>query len=214
MIQWKTASEVNFRESAWTPFSRWFRWKKTSCTLKVTTEEDMGWLFVLKGNLIAAETAAISGAEAACIIISWEDSVIEIDNACDKKDDEIKQPLMNILMEGLRLRDENRAKSGGKPPRQSKRPGPADSAPASKETTDASTPPGKHQPSTADTKPVKKTRPTPAPFEPAAPPETIPGQPHGNCLSGGHHRWRRVSGVFPFSAISQPRSLIKRYSPR
>ncbi|MBI9085226.1 MAG: DUF1566 domain-containing protein [Desulfobacterales bacterium] len=142
-------------------FLQMVQMEKTSCTLKVTTEEDMGWLFILKGNLIAAETGAISGMEAACTIISWEDSVIEIDNACDKKEDEVKQPLMNVLMEGLRLRDENRIQSGGKPSAPVKVSKPPDSVQPSKEKTDAPKDSPKQQPSAADRKPVKKPRPSP-----------------------------------------------------
>lgn len=139
-------------------FLQMVQMEKTSCTLKVTTEEDMGWLFVLKGNLIAAETGAISGMEAACNIISWEDSVIQINNVCEKQDDEIKQPLMNVLMEGLRLRDENRAKSGGKP-KPAKPPAPPQKPP------EKTPEPAPKDPSEKDAKPAPKKAPRPVPAD-------------------------------------------------
>ena len=77
-----------------------------TCTLKITSPEGMGVLYFVEGELFAAATGELSKMAAACRIISWEDAVIEIDKTCDKSVNEIKQPLMNILMEGMRLRDE------------------------------------------------------------------------------------------------------------
>lgn len=80
-----------------------------SCTLKVTSTMGFGFLYFVQGELFSATTGDIHNAEAACRIISWEDAVIEIEKTCDKTTNEINQPLMNILMEGMRLRDEAQA---------------------------------------------------------------------------------------------------------
>ncbi|MFC1857771.1 DUF1566 domain-containing protein [Thermodesulfobacteriota bacterium] len=83
--------------------------EKTTCTLKVIAGRKVGHLYILKGNLISAETGDLEDLDAAHRIIAWENIAIEIDNACSRTEDRINQPLMNILMEGLRLKDEMKA---------------------------------------------------------------------------------------------------------
>jgi len=79
---------------------------RITCTLNVISQEGSGFLYFIKGELFAATTGELHNVEAACRIISWEDAVIEINNSCDQTENKINQPLMNILMEGMRLRDE------------------------------------------------------------------------------------------------------------
>lgn len=76
------------------------------CTLKVKSENRFGLLYFIKGELIAAETEKKKGEEAAFEIISWDNSVIEIENVCKKTKKEINKSLMHILMEGARIKDE------------------------------------------------------------------------------------------------------------
>ena len=63
-------------------------------------------MYFLEGALIAAETAELKDEAAAYEIISWEDAKIQIINSISKEDRAITQPLMNILMEAAKLRDE------------------------------------------------------------------------------------------------------------
>jgi len=79
-----------------------------TCTLSVTSKggEQNGTLYFLEGALIAAETADLKNETAAYEIISWEDAKIQIINSISKEDRAITQPLMNILMEAAKLRDE------------------------------------------------------------------------------------------------------------
>ncbi|MFC1489284.1 DUF4388 domain-containing protein, partial [Thermodesulfobacteriota bacterium] len=81
--------------------------ERTTCTLTVKAENEVGHLYVLNGDLIAAETGDLKNVAAAHRIISWDKSTIEIENVCNKEEKQINEPLMNILMEGLKLRDEN-----------------------------------------------------------------------------------------------------------
>lgn len=76
------------------------------CTLKIRSGTRFGWLYFDKGELIAAETGKLTGEKAAFDIISWENSVIEIENGCKKSKREINKSLMHILMEGARIKDE------------------------------------------------------------------------------------------------------------
>jgi len=93
-------------------FLQMVQMEKTTCTLKVVSGKKEGLLYILNGDLIAAETQDLQNMDAACAIISWDDTVIEIDNSCAKTENEINQPLMHVLMEGLKLKDE---KSADKP---------------------------------------------------------------------------------------------------
>lgn len=80
--------------------------EQLTCTLSVASGDEEGLLFLQQGKLISAEVGELTNAVAAYRIISWETSVIEIKESCEKTVDEIKQPLMNILMEAMRIRDE------------------------------------------------------------------------------------------------------------
>jgi len=76
------------------------------CTLKIKSDKRFGRLYFSKGELIAAETGELRGEEAAFDIISWDNSVIEIENVCNKTKREINKSLMHILMESARIKDE------------------------------------------------------------------------------------------------------------
>lgn len=80
--------------------------EQITCTLSVASGDKVGSLFLQHGKLISAETGEFTNTEAACRIISWENSVIEIKESCEKTVDEINMPLMNILIEAMRIRDE------------------------------------------------------------------------------------------------------------
>ncbi|MCP3955113.1 MAG: DUF4388 domain-containing protein [Desulfobacterales bacterium] len=87
-------------------FLQMVQMEKTTCTLKVVSGKKEGVLYILDGDLISAEAQGLENLEAACAIISWDNTTIEIENTCNKTEDEIKQPLMHVLMEGLKLKDE------------------------------------------------------------------------------------------------------------
>ena len=76
------------------------------CTLTVRSHGNTGYLYFLNGELIAAETESLRGEEAALEIINWDNSVIEIAEICRRNKREIEKPLMQILMESARIKDE------------------------------------------------------------------------------------------------------------
>ncbi len=84
---------------------------KTTCTLKIYSNDDIGYLYMKDGALVAAETGHLSNVEAAYEILSWNKTVIIIDNA-PIPNQNIKIPLMSVLMEGLRRKDEKNAQRG------------------------------------------------------------------------------------------------------
>jgi len=77
-----------------------------TCTITVSSPtEGSGILYIVKGAIFSAVWGEKRNAEAACQIISWEDSVIEIEESCDRTENEILQPLQHLLMEAMRLRE-------------------------------------------------------------------------------------------------------------
>lgn len=83
--------------------------EEKTCTLTVKWNHRVGYLYFLKGGLIGAVTENLRAEEAAYRIIGWENSAIEIEDVCRNKKKEINKPLMLILMEANRLKDEEGA---------------------------------------------------------------------------------------------------------
>jgi ribosomal protein S15P/S13E len=89
--------------------------EKSSFSLRITCRQKVGNLHISEGSLIAAELDALKGCDAAYQIISWDDASIDIEPLDTAKGGEIKQPLMQVLMESLKIKDET-ASSMEKPP--------------------------------------------------------------------------------------------------
>jgi hypothetical protein len=87
--------------------------EKTTGTLTIQTQSNTGHLYLSSGRVIDARTDKFQGQDAAYEIISWNSPLIEIDPVCPKTKHVITLPLMSILMEGMRLKDENRLPSKG-----------------------------------------------------------------------------------------------------
>lgn len=81
--------------------------EESSFTLRVTSRNRVGELYLSEGKLMTARFDDLAGSQAAFRIISWENVTIDIEPPDPSKQDEIKQPLMHILMESLKLKDES-----------------------------------------------------------------------------------------------------------
>ena len=77
-----------------------------TCTLKISSLDGVGYIYILNGELISAEVGVLKNENAVFQMLSWDNAGIEIKDVCRKRKKEIDQPLMTILMEGLRIRDE------------------------------------------------------------------------------------------------------------
>ena len=79
-----------------------------TCILNISSKQGdkTGILYFLEGVLIDAETANLEPEAAAYEIAGWEDARIQIINSISRKEKKISQPLMNILMESAKLKDE------------------------------------------------------------------------------------------------------------
>ena len=130
---------------------------------------------MLKGELIDAATDQNQGREAALDVIGWDNAVIEIENTCSKTANTIEMPLMTILMEGMKRKDERKAAAAaGRPaPRAAASPAaPPPTPPAS-----GLIEPGEDfKDLSAPAKKIKKQAPPPGPrsSRKAAKPQTVP----------------------------------------
>lgn len=77
-----------------------------TCTIKVTQEGKVGYLYCTSGDLIAAEIGDLNGKEAAFAILDMEDSLLFIDYDVPKTDRTINASLMSMLLESGRIKDE------------------------------------------------------------------------------------------------------------
>ncbi|MBN2428254.1 MAG: response regulator [Deltaproteobacteria bacterium] len=83
--------------------------EKKSCTLKVSSKDKSGFLFIEKGDLYDAQTSNLQGEKAAMEIMVWEDADIEMDNVCRRSEKKIEKPLDFVLLEAFRIKDEENA---------------------------------------------------------------------------------------------------------
>lgn len=78
-----------------------------TCTLTIISKNSkIGTIYIVDGVLIAAETEKNKNEAAAYEILKWEAVKIHIVDGASKREPEITQSLMNILMEGAKQKDE------------------------------------------------------------------------------------------------------------
>lgn len=82
--------------------------EKKTCTLKIKSKAEVGYLYINQGTLLAAETGNSTGEEAACKIVCWLNPEIEMESVCRKKDQDIKTSIEQLLLEAFRIEDEKK----------------------------------------------------------------------------------------------------------
>lgn len=80
--------------------------ERKTCTLHVSSLGREGDLFFRAGRLVDAATEDLEGQAAALEIVTWEHADIEIADSCPSGEPVIERPLHFLLMEGMRLKDE------------------------------------------------------------------------------------------------------------
>lgn len=85
--------------------------EKLTCMLQVRTAGAVGYLHLRGGNLIAAESGSMKNRSAAYEIISWDNTEVLLKEPAAGTKVEINQPLMDILTEALRLRNDKNGKN-------------------------------------------------------------------------------------------------------
>ncbi|WP_054699767.1 DUF4388 domain-containing protein [Desulfosarcina cetonica] len=80
--------------------------EEATYTLRVASGSRVGYLYIDGGRLIAARYDELTGNEAAYRIISWDKASIQIEPAEPERVREIREPLMHVMMESLKIKDE------------------------------------------------------------------------------------------------------------
>lgn len=80
--------------------------EKKTATIRISSGDKTGNLYFREGNLINAATEQLRGVKAAHELLTWDKIVIEVEGICRKRENVIKQPLMNVLMTAMQIRDE------------------------------------------------------------------------------------------------------------
>ncbi|HKV10759.1 MAG TPA: response regulator [Thermoanaerobaculia bacterium] len=80
--------------------------ERKTCTLSVTSLGRRGRLHFKSGRLTSAATGDLEGQAAALEIVTWEHADIEISDNVPPGEPTIETPLRFLLMEGMRLKDE------------------------------------------------------------------------------------------------------------
>lgn len=82
-----------------------------TCSVKIYSRNATGYIYLVEGNPISAETEMLSGEVAMLEIIAWDNPIIEILHFNGQREEEIKTPLIALIMESFRLKDERMASS-------------------------------------------------------------------------------------------------------
>lgn len=77
-----------------------------SCTLTIMSARQNGSLYFDTGMLIAAEAGPMRDKDAALAILTWGDPLISVEYGNPDRERTINTPLMSLLLEGGRLKDE------------------------------------------------------------------------------------------------------------
>ncbi|MGM0418092.1 MAG: DUF4388 domain-containing protein [Thermodesulfobacteriota bacterium] len=90
-----------------TNFLQMVQMEKPTCTLIVKDGKKQGSLFIKDGEIIDADSASgHKHLDAAFEILSWDDPSIELKKTLGSEEKHINMPLMNLLMEAARFKDE------------------------------------------------------------------------------------------------------------
>jgi len=80
--------------------------EQKTCTLKVKSKNNVGYLYLNKGELVNAEADGMDGEKAATRIISWKNVQTEVQDNC-RTERKVHTPLMHILLNSTHQADEN-----------------------------------------------------------------------------------------------------------
>ncbi len=89
-----------------TSFLQMIELEDKSCVIKAMGSGKVGYLYCQKGALIDAEIDDLKGKEAAFTILEMENPLIDIDYNVPEKERVIAEPLMSLLLESGRKKDE------------------------------------------------------------------------------------------------------------
>jgi CheY-like chemotaxis protein len=93
-------------------FLQMIEMERKTCTITVTMGDRSGCLYFRKGVLLDAEVEDLRGPMAAMDVLSWDETAIEIRNACKVGKRVITFGLQHLLLECMRIKDEEANREG------------------------------------------------------------------------------------------------------
>ncbi len=81
--------------------------EENTCTVKVYGKSEQGYIFIEAGLPMASETDQLNGEDAFFEIIGWDDVIIEVLHFNGQREKNLDRPLISLIMEGFKLKDEN-----------------------------------------------------------------------------------------------------------
>jgi CheY-like chemotaxis protein len=88
--------------------------EEKTCTIRVEDKQSgrFGVLYFLDGRLLEAKVEEKRAEEAAYEVFAWDDVSISIQNSCSLTDGPIQGDIQSILLEAMRIKDENSKQEG------------------------------------------------------------------------------------------------------
>jgi CheY-like chemotaxis protein len=89
--------------------------EQKTCTIRLVDDKsgNQGVLFFKEGELYNARLDELRGIEAAYRILSWEEATLSIQESCLLKENSIQADLQGVLLEAMRLKDEEEVEQEG-----------------------------------------------------------------------------------------------------
>jgi CheY-like chemotaxis protein len=105
---------------------------RKTCTLMMGVGDETGQIFIHKGEIVDARSGELRGEAAALKVLGWPYPTITIDSRCKVMERTIERPLTYLIMEAMRLADEEARSIDDSPWSSPEAPrGPSAAAPAS-----------------------------------------------------------------------------------
>lgn len=81
--------------------------EENTSTVKIYGKSETGYIFIEAGIPMASETDQLKGQDAFFEIIGWDDVIIEVLHFNGQRERNLDRPLIALIMEGFKLKDEN-----------------------------------------------------------------------------------------------------------
>jgi Response regulator containing CheY-like receiver, AAA-type ATPase, and DNA-binding domains len=79
--------------------------ENTTCTIKINSGNEVGFIYFDNGAVMDAETGDLKGKMALLDIINWDNAEIDVKFICEIEEKNIDYSLIQMLMEGSKIRD-------------------------------------------------------------------------------------------------------------
>lgn len=108
----QTEGKSHIRGITLANFLQMMRAEQKNCTLKVTSANRTGFLYIHQGELLDAELEELSGKVAALELVVWEDVEIEMEDTCWRHKKTINCSMEHILLDAFQRKDEQMHRAG------------------------------------------------------------------------------------------------------